>query len=215
MNISTILKIALAVLLVVFGVTVGYTLSEIRSSKVVIKPVAPESANPSAANTADNQVVAKTNTEKPAVDSQAIAKNKTRSSFEVIDGDSSKNTSATVSEQASGIIKNAYTKNGKNYIDIDYISFEHKEGDMPWGTLINKNPKIRTFEVSDTVRIYIENKYVEGQLSTVGDSIGLSNFSDLVTIFTENRVSDFRISGLWNIIVLNGKVVRIEENFRS
>jgi hypothetical protein len=210
MNISTILKIALAVLLVVFGVTVGYTLSEIRNSKVVIKPVAPTSAN-----LADKEVVVKTNTEKSAIDSQAIAKNKVRSSLEVIDGDSSKNTSATVSEQASGLIKNAYTKNGKNYIDIDYVSFEHKEGDMPWGTLINKNPKIRTFEVSDTARIYIENKYVEGQLSSVGDSFEYSDFSDLVTIFTENRVSDFRVNGLWNIIVLNGKVVRIEENFRS
>jgi hypothetical protein len=86
---------------------------------------------------------------------------------------------------------------------------------MPWGTMVNENPKIRTFEVSNTARIYIQNQYVDGQLTTMSDVLGYADFADLARIFTERRESDFRILNPWNIIVLNGKVVQIEENFRS
>ncbi len=113
-------------------------------------------------------------------------------------------------ENATGIITSAYTKNGKNYIDIDYITLRHESGDMPWGSIVNINPRIRTFEVSTDVYIHLQNREVNGILSTGSYVI---DFPEFKQIFVTK--DDFRKSGLWNIAIKNGVVVRIEENFRS
>lgn len=70
----------------------------------------------------------------------------------------------------------AYTKNGKNYIDVDYIEWLHGENsikaqvedaectsasecyDYPNGYKRNQNPKVRTFEVSSLVFIKVNGE---------------------------------------------------------
>lgn len=113
-------------------------------------------------------------------------------------------------ENASGIITSAYSKGGKKYIDIDYITLRHQEGDMPWGSIVNDNPKIRTFEVSDYVYIHLQNKMMNGQL-TSGNYI--VDFNEFMAIFSAK--DDFRKGNPWNIAIKDGIVVRIFEDFRS
>lgn len=113
-------------------------------------------------------------------------------------------------ENALGIITSTYSKNGKKYIDIDYITLRHQEGDMPWGTIVNDNSKIRTFVVSDYVDIHLQNKKVNGILTTGNYTVNFDEFKD---IFVAN--DDFRRYNPWNIAIKDGIVIRISEDFRS
>lgn len=115
-----------------------------------------------------------------------------------------------LNEDASGYIKSAYSKNGKNYIDIDYITFRHEQRDMPWGAIINDNPKIRTFEVSPSATIKLKNDFVNGVL-TSGDYIVI--FDKLKNIISNPQ--DIRTSNPWDIIVKDNVIISITENFRS
>lgn len=113
-------------------------------------------------------------------------------------------------EKADGIINAAYVKNGKNYIDIDYINFRHEKGDMPWGTIVNDNPQIRTFEVSPDALIKLSNKKINGVM-TSGEYV--AQFNEFKDIF--NSKEDFRGGNPWVIVLKNGVVIEIQENFRS
>ena len=109
-----------------------------------------------------------------------------------------------VNEDAVGIIKSVYTKNGKNYIDIDYIDLRSE--------IMNANPKIRTFEVLQNASIKLSNKRIDGQLTSGDYSI---NFGEFIEIFNINNKDDFRTDNPWNIEVRNGVIIKISENFRS
>ncbi|MEI8337555.1 MAG: hypothetical protein WCF92_00215 [bacterium] len=113
-----------------------------------------------------------------------------------------------VNENASGYIKSAYAKNGKNYIDIDYVEF--KAGSMPWGTVVNNNPKIRTFEVSSSSKILLKNDFVNGVLTSGNYNI---SFDKLKSIISYSK--DIRTGNPWNIVVKDNLVISITENFRS
>lgn len=84
---------------------------------------------------------------------------------------------STGTEKAKGYIKAVYDKNGKNYLDIDFVQWlSHSDGTCsltsessnipkcnPNGYLIvNQNPKIRTFEISRDAEITMQT-YASGQ----------------------------------------------------
>jgi hypothetical protein len=115
-----------------------------------------------------------------------------------------------INESVSGFIKSAYTKNGKNYVDIDYITFRHESGDMPWSTIINDNPKIRTFEVSANVKISLQNDYINGVSTTGNYIIGFDKFKLIIS-----DTNDIRTNNPWNIVVKDNLIISITENFRS
>ena len=113
-------------------------------------------------------------------------------------------TSTQQTEKASGIITGVHTSSTKNYIDIDYVTFRHNPGDMPWGSIVNDNPKIRTFELSPNVLIR------SGVSPTDAKPISLEEFKN---IFKSNN--DYRKENPWSIVVKDGVVTEIVEVFRS
>lgn len=117
---------------------------------------------------------------------------------------------ATTTEVAIGFVESVYVKNGKNYIDIDYIILRHEDGDMPWGTIVNENTKIRTFELSQNSSIKLKNKMVNGTMTTGEYSISFNEFKQIF-----NNKDDFRVTNPWDIKVKDGVIVEITENFRS
>jgi hypothetical protein len=113
-------------------------------------------------------------------------------------------------DDAMGFIKAAYTRENKNYIDIDYFTLRHEKGDMPWGTIMNDSTQITTLEVSPQVKIKLSNKMVNGSLQSGEYSIGFEEFKE---IFKHDE--DIRKSNPWKISAKSGVVVEIAENFRS
>lgn len=113
-------------------------------------------------------------------------------------------------EKATGIVESAYTKEGKNYIEIDYITFRHEAGDMPWGTTVNDSDEIRTIEVSQNAAIKLRNKMVNGIMTTGDYSVGFEEFKNIF-----NTPNDFRKLNPWDISIKNGIIFEIIENFRS
>jgi len=85
----------------------------------------------------------------------------------------------------------AYSKNGKNYIDVDYIESLHGEAsikaqvedgkcastkdcyDYPNGYKRNQNPKIRTFEVSRSASINVSGN-IAFELNALGQNLSIS-----------------------------------------
>ncbi len=107
-------------------------------------------------------------------------------------------------EKAVGFIKKVYTKNDRNYIDIDYIIIENcmktKPNDCPNGiSYKNDNPLIRTFELSPNLIINIQGG---------AESI---NYSDFVKIMQDKE--DYRSLNPWGIVVKNGLIVEMNEVF--
>lgn len=116
--------------------------------------------------------------------------------------------SSLVSEKASGIIKSVYSKDGKNYLDIDYVTINPnwKPGGMSGSSYTNDNTKIRTFEISKDVKIF------------AADSTFLTfkKFSDFfIQTGVINGVKQFQYQAYnpWDIEVLNGEVVKITEHY--
>jgi len=109
----------------------------------------------------------------------------------------------TATENASGIIKSVYSKNGKNYIDIDYVEINPNfiPGGVPGGgsAYKNENPNIRTFELSSSAR------FVVGVPDTA-----LISFSDFQKFFKEDT---YQASNPWDIIVVGGVVTQITEHY--
>jgi hypothetical protein len=123
--------------------------------------------------------------------------------------------SNNVDEKASGYIKSAYVNGGKNYIDIDYITFRHEGGDMPWGTIINDNPKIRTFGIASDVKIKIINITSDckgaGECSSLNDrNINFEEFKNIIS-----NKEDVRSGNPWDIIDKDNIIISITENYRS
>lgn len=122
-----------------------------------------------------------------------------------------------------------YTKNNKNYIDVDYVEWLRGEEslkaqvedggcisvkdcyDFPNGYKRNRNPKIRTFEVSPTVLI---NVYGTVGMTLFNDNaitnppISFSHFLD--TISSKNIQKDFI-----TIDVKNNIAVKIIEPYQE
>jgi hypothetical protein len=115
-----------------------------------------------------------------------------------------------INEDATGIIKAVYSQNGRNFLDIDYVikNTDWKPGGNSGPAYTNENPKIRTFEISKNVEIFVGS----GTFSI----IKLSEFTDLfIPTDTVNGVDiyPYQASGLWDIEVSGGVVTKITEYF--
>ncbi len=93
-----------------------------------------------------------------------------------------------------------YSKNGKNYIDVDYVEWLHGEAsikaqvedgkcasandcyDYPNGYKRNQNPKIRTFEVSSSAPISVSGN-IAFAFNALGQNLSISfkQFEDTVS----------------------------------
>lgn len=128
-------------------------------------------------------------------------------------------------------LKSAYVKNGKNYIDVDYIQMFKtsderikamvEDGeclnikdcyDFPNGYKRNSNPLIRTFEVESNVLINVYGEY--NQYLNNGD------LNSLKSLITFNQLKDFlNKQGDYEQYILldikNGKVVKIVEPYQE
>ena len=130
--------------------------------------------------------------------------------FQVAPVDSDIKTNTSANEEAFGFIKAVYTKGDKNYIDIDFITIRHEVGDMPWGTIVNDGVNIKNFELSQNVSIELNNKIVNGIMTTGNYNIGFSEFREIF-----NSQDDFRSMNPWIVSIKNEVIVEIRENFRS
>lgn len=120
-------------------------------------------------------------------------------------------TTTDVTDQPAYLIA-AYTKNGKNYIDVDYVELlggpeaitaKVEDGEClnaqdcynyPNGYKRNRNPLVRTFEVSPTATIIVNGATAatinELDKTNLGDPYGLDlsiSFSKLSTAITAMR----------------------------
>lgn len=105
-------------------------------------------------------------------------------------------------DKKTGYIKKTFTQGGKNYIDIDYIEFGPCDAahDCPdgHGAVINNNPKIRTFEVSSSSIVLIQN----------GDVISYQDFEKII-----KSTTDYRSQNPWDVEIQDNLVVKISEHF--
>ncbi len=96
-----------------------------------------------------------------------------------------------------GYIKKVYVKDGKSYIDVDYVQWVDDATQPNHFRISNTNPLIRTFEVASSALIGVID-YQNGDMAM--SKVDFSDLSDL----TYN---------LYNIEIQNGKVVRIVERY--
>lgn len=102
--------------------------------------------------------------------------------------------------QYLGYIKKAYTKNGKNYIDIDYIVWID-DPSMPNNFRIqNDNPLIRTFEVSPNAKITL--------LSATDPAVSFPGDFEVFTLLDDPNFEYARwYSGAPYTITLDGDII--------
>lgn len=151
------------------------------------------------------------------------------SSFKFLDSEESSVTKNDVTNQPA-YLKSVYVKDGKNYIDVDYVQMfatsderikamiEDKVClnakdcyDFPNGYKRNANPLIRTFEVSSSVLINVYGMVGNTLFNSntiENPSISLSKFSS--TISQKNIKNDYV-----KIDVKDGKVVKIVEPYQE
>jgi len=100
-----------------------------------------------------------------------------------------------LTEKASGFIKQVYDKDGKNFLDIDYIQWLTEEDCKaknlecnPNGYLVlNQNTQIRTFEISDDVDI-IADMY--NNMETNGIKMFYETFKSIFAIDSNSYSKD-------------------------
>ena len=111
-------------------------------------------------------------------------------------------------ENASGIIKTVYTKSGKNYVDIDYIEWNHDfvPDGLHGAAYSNVNKKIRTFEISPNVKFVSSTKHI-----TFTDFFNL--FNPPYTTYYDDGYNPS--SSPWDIVITNGVITQISEHFVS
>lgn len=128
-------------------------------------------------------------------------------------------TSSLVLEKTSGFIKKVYDKDGKKYLDIDYIQWLNEEDCKaknlecnPNGYLIlNQNTQIRSFEISPNVDILADiYNHLEDQENINGVNMSYEEFK---SIFSVNSNSYSKDSIYW-ITTDNNIVTSIKEQYQ-
>jgi len=132
-----------------------------------------------------------------------------------------------VTERTMGFIKKVYTKNGKNYLDVDYIQWLtgteaekalREDGQCPkTGECIvyddyyirNVNPLIRTFEISPDVEITMQTYEMEATGQIHAQKINISQFSQ---IWNTSSISGMQIAP-YHIGIGNKKILEISEQY--
>lgn len=98
-----------------------------------------------------------------------------------------------------GYIKNAYTKNNKNFIDIDYIQWINDNSAPNGYRIVNDNSLIRTLEVIDSSKVNYLDWTTSGDL--VGRNIDFNEFINIsnlnsrvfwITLNSQNQVTDIK-----------------------
>ncbi|MDD5490039.1 MAG: hypothetical protein PHP25_05180, partial [Candidatus Moranbacteria bacterium] len=130
-----------------------------------------------------------------------------------------------ITERAMGFIKKVYAKNGKNYLDVDYIQWltgaeaekaMREDGRCPkTGECIvyddyyirNQNPLIRTFEISPDVEITMQTYEMEATGQIHAQKINISQFSQ---IWNTSSISGMQIAP-YHIGIGNKKILEISE----
>jgi hypothetical protein len=119
-----------------------------------------------------------------------------------------------LTEKASGIIKSVYGKDGKNYIDIDYVEFV--SGGPNGVSMNNNNPKIRTFEISNNTKFLIRESCID-KGTCAGDEKEAITFKQFSDIFNKKDYSINNATYLknnpWDIEITNGVITQITERF--
>lgn len=107
----------------------------------------------------------------------------------------------------TGIIKSFFKENNKNHIEIDYIELNSnfKPGGNSGPSYVNNNPKLRTFEVSDSVKILLQETFKDTDQLHL--SVDIDSFPEYFIGYRKNNP--------WTIKLLDGVVVEIEEYFIS
>jgi len=128
-------------------------------------------------------------------------------------------TTTPVSEKAIGFIKQVYTKNGKNYLDIDYVQWltekdceeKNLECNANGFLILNKNTKIRTFEISQNAKIVGDiYAHLDNQESINGVNL---SYADFKNIFDISSNSYSKKSMYW-IVVETDIITRIQEQYQ-
>jgi hypothetical protein len=146
-------------------------------------------------------------------------------------------TESTDENAQSAYLVGAYTKNGKNYIDVDFVEWLHGEPsisaqvedgkcmnaqdcyDFPNGYQRNRNPLVRTFEVSPDVVIN-----VSGSIASVYDalteekSLTFAEFVDASKKTIPLEVSDAAFKKPITFIIIgleNNMVTKIHEPYQE
>jgi hypothetical protein len=132
------------------------------------------------------------------------------------------------SEKAIGFLKKVYAKNGKNYIDIDYVQWlsgdvaekaMREDGMCPkTGECIvyndyyirNQNPLIRTFEVSPDAEILAHDFSADYGAGNWNESWTFSRFSNY---FNRNANNGYWDSAPFHVEIGNNKVLKITEQY--
>lgn len=131
-----------------------------------------------------------------------------------------------------------YSSNGKNFIDVDYVEWLHGEAslraqvedgqcislsecyDYPNGYKRNKNPKVRTFEVSSSVNIEISGS-MGSTLNSMGERL-LISFQEFEKIALELKSWNISYTPPFKkpltfvtIEVKDGVVIKITEPYQE
>ena len=123
-----------------------------------------------------------------------------------------------VSEKAIGYIKKVYDKNGKRFLDIDYIQWfnleecETKKLSAPNGYCIeNVNTKIRPFEISQNVQIKVDTlSYAADGNFNFGESISYLTFKNLFAVDSNSSLKE----SLYWVVVKDSVITSISEQYR-
>jgi len=127
-------------------------------------------------------------------------------------GDSEVTAPSLVSEKASGIIKSVYNKDGKNYLDIDYIIMNPNwvPGGRTGPAYTNYNTKIRTLEIAEDVKILAAGP-------TPSRSFTFKEFSNFFVstgiVNGKPQYNNYQYANPWDIEVTNGVVTKITEHY--
>lgn len=118
------------------------------------------------------------------------------------------------SEKASGIIKSVYSKDGKNYLDIDYVEFV--SGGPNGVSMNNNNPKIRTFEINNDAKLLVRT-YCADKTECTGEEYDVIEFNQFSKIFNEKGYAInnafYLKSNPWNIEITNSAITKVTERF--
>jgi flagellar basal body-associated protein FliL len=133
-------------------------------------------------------------------------------------------------EKQIGYIKKVYVKNGKNYLDIDYIQWMagdaaekamREDGECPkTGECIvyddyyirNQNPLIRTFEISPDVKIVMQT-YDAEQAGIIGNNQEIT-FDQLKNIFSSGSDLNSHLKDVPYIVeISNQQIIKITEQY--
>lgn len=136
--------------------------------------------------------------------------------------------SPEASEKAIGYLKKVYTKNGKNYIDIDYIQWlsgdtaekaMREDGECPKkGECIvlndyyirNQNPLIRTFEVAPDAEILAHDFSSDYSTGNWNQSWNFYQFSQYFNSSVNNGYWDY---APFHVEIGNNQIIKISEQY--